>query len=331
MKCLSFLLIWCACLDLQAQSKPVESYKEVLMIMGTRFKVTATATDRAIAMKAVRAGIAEMERIEALISSWKPDSQTTAINRNAGVEPVAVDLELYNLIYRAKKISRLTNGAFDISFAVMDRIYEFDRKEKTLPDSVTLAEAIKKIDWTKIILDPNTHSVFLQESGMKIGFGAIGKGYAANRAKALMEKMDGVIGGVVNASGDLIVWGENGTDSGWKVQISDPKNIEQSMAWLELKNTAIVTSGDYEKYFTSQGKRYAHIINPKTGLPSTGIKSVTIICPDTELADALATSVFVLGAEKGMELINKLNGVEGLLITDADEMLTSDQLILNKI
>ena len=205
-----------------------------------------------------------------------------------------------------------------------------DRK-KTLPDSVTLAEAIKKIDWTKIILDPEKSSVFLQERGMKIGFGAIGKGYAANRAKATMEKMDGVVGGVVNASGDLIVWGENGTNDGWKVQVSDPKNKDNSIAWLELRNTAIVTSGDYERYFTSNGKRYAHIINPKTGLPSTGIKSVTIICPDTELADALATSVFVLGPEKGMDLINKLKGVEGLLITDADEMLTSDQLILNKI
>ena len=130
MKGLSLLALLCAGFWLTAQTNPVQSHKEILKIMGTRFEVTATATDKAKAMRAVQAGIAEMQRIEALISSWQPDSETSAINDNAGIEPVVVDRELYDLIYRAKKISRLTDGAFDISFAVMDRLYVFDRQEK---------------------------------------------------------------------------------------------------------------------------------------------------------------------------------------------------------
>ena len=165
---------------------------------------------------------------------------------------------------------------------------------------------------------------------MRIGFGGIGKGYAANRAKQIMMTMDGVKGGVVNASGDLVVWGNNGTEGDWNIQISDPKNINKSLGTIAIKNASVVTSGDYEKYFTYQGKRYAHIINPNTGIPTTGIKSATVVCPDAELGDALATAVFVLGPTEGMNLINKLKNTEALIITDKDLVLTSNKLELNK-
>lgn len=297
--------------------------------MGCGFEITAVATTDTLAWRAVEAGISEISRIEKLISSWDQNSQTSKINRMAGVEPVHVDRELYDLIYRSKKVSRITGGAFDISFASMEKIWKFDGTTQDFPDSLVVAEASSKIDWQKIVLDIKDTSVFLQEKGMRIGFGAIGKGYAANRAKKIMSEITGVKGGVVNASGDLLAWGVTNKSDYWKIQIADPKNKQKSLGSINLNDMAIVTSGDYEKYFISNGVRQAHIINPKTGYPATGIKSVTIICPDAELADALATSVFVLGKDQGLELVNSLNNIECLIVTDTDNILTSNNLELN--
>lgn len=303
--------------------------KKVVKLMGCRFEISAVASDKAIAWKAVENGISEISRIEKIISSWDENSQTSLINKNAGVQAVHVDKELFELVKRAKKISVLTNGAFDISFASMDKIWSFDGTEHPLPDSSLVAEACSKINWENIILDSDSQTVFLKDKGMKIGFGAIGKGFAANSAKKLMSEMTGVYGGAVNASGDLIVWGKQVDTDQWTIQIADPKNKERSLGALVLQDMAIVTSGDYEKYFMNNETRYAHIINPKTGYPTTGIKSVSIICPDTEVADALATSVFVLGKDAGLTLINELNNIECMIITADDELFTSDQLKIN--
>ena len=310
-------------------AQELNAQKKVLKLMGSRFEITAVADNDTIAWQAINAGIAEIERIEKIISSWNPKSQTSEVNRQAGIQAVKVDRELYDLIFRAKKISNLTDGAFDISFASMDRIWRFDGSMTQMPPAEEVTAAREKINWQNIILDPQEHAVFLKEKGMKIGFGAIGKGYAANRAKAIMEKMKGVQGGVVNASGDLITWGESSRLESWTAKIADPKDKENVLGWLPVKDMAIVTSGDYERYVEFDGIRYAHIIDPRTGYPTTGIKSVTIVCPDAELADALATSVFVLGKEKGLELINQLNGIECLIVNDDDEILTSEQLKLN--
>ena len=306
------------------------SHKEVLLLMGTRFELTAIANNKSVAENAVQKGIEEIQRIENLISSWKIDSQTSQINKNAGIKPVIVDQELFKLIERSIKISTLTNGAFDISFASIDQLYVFDKTERSLPSKEECIESVAKINFNNIILNQEKSSVYLNQKGMKIGFGGIGKGYAANKAKQVMKNISGVTGGVVNASGDLITWSDNNKSEGWPVQISDPKNIEESLGWLNIHNASIVTSGDYEKYFTNKGLRYAHIINPKTGLPTTGIKSVTVISPDAEIGDALATSVFVLGVEKGIDLINKLKNIESLVITDDDKMHMSKNLKLNK-
>lgn len=297
--------------------------------MGTRFEITAIAHELSIAKGAVDKAIEEIQRIESLISSWDRDSQTSLINSNAGVRPIKVDQELFDLIIRSKKISDLTSGAFDISFASINNLYEFDKKEHDLPTNAELGESVSHIDYKKIELNREEQTAYLSDQNMKIGFGAIGKGYAANKAKAIMESMAGVKGGLVNAAGDLIAWGESGNEKGWSIQISDPKNIKKTLGQIDLKNMSIVTSGDYEKYFVSNNRRYAHIINPKTGLPTTGIKSVSIICPDAELGDALATSIFVLGVNDGMTLINKLKNVEALIINDDDELLSSKNLKLN--
>ena len=307
----------------------VKKSKE-LKLMGSRFVITAIAENGDIAIDAINKGIAEIKRIEGLISSWDPSTQTSLINRNAGKTPVVVDQELFDLINRAKKISELTNGAFDISFASMAHLYTFNKEEQPLPDPTIINAAKSKINWKKIILDHEKLSVFLKDEGMKIGFGGIGKGYAADRAKKVIESIAGVAGGIVNASGDLSIWGKISENSdSWNIKIANPRDISEPLAYIKVKNTAVVTSGDYEKYFTWKGQRYSHIIDPKSGIPTVGIKSATIICPGAEIGDALATSIFVLGVEEGLYLINQLKGVEAFVITDDDQILTSENIELN--
>lgn len=234
--------------------------------MGCKFEITAVATSEEIAWESVNAGIAEIQRIEALISSWDDRSQTSSINRNAGIEPVTVSTELFELIERSQKVSGLTEGAFDISFASMENIWLFDGKEHDLPDSSVVQKLRSNVNWSNIVLNAEDTSVYLKEIGMRIGFGAIGKGYAANKAVTLMRSMPNVNGGVVNASGDLKAWGDNGRDDNWSVQIADPQNKDRAVGFLNVKDMSVVTSGNYEKYFTSNGVRYAHILNPKTAI-----------------------------------------------------------------
>ena len=307
-----------------------QSHTKVLLLMGSRFELTAVSPDQDKAMKAIEAAITEIKRIENLISSWDTNSQTSEVIKNSGVKPVVVDQELFNLIRRSIKISKLTGGAFDISYASMDKIWRFDGQMTELPDSSAVAASVAKINYKNIILNPEKRSVFLKEKGMKIGFGAIGKGYAANKALGIMSKMN-LTGALVNASGDLISWGKDEGDKDWKIGIVNPKQKEKVFSWLNINEAAVVTSGNYEKYVTINGQKYSHIIDPRTGYPVKGLSSVSIICPNAELADALATSVFVLGKEKGLELINRLKGIECLMITDKQELLTSENLQLDYI
>ena len=195
-----------------------------MKLMGCQFELTAIATDENQAWMAIEAGIEEIQRIEMLISSWIPSSQTSLINKNAGIKPVKIDNELYQLIFRAKKVSMLTDGAFDLSFSSMGKIWNFNKKEQTLPDSNIVKNAAAKINWQHIILDSKNRTVFLKEKGMRIGFGAIGKGYAANKAKEIMSNYDGVKGGLINASGDIATWGVGQDAETWKIHIAHPGN-----------------------------------------------------------------------------------------------------------
>ncbi|QSE98214.1 FAD:protein FMN transferase [Fulvivirga lutea] len=314
-------------INIQSFSAP-KPVKKVLLLMGSRFEITAIHNDETLATQAVEACISEVTRIEKLISSWDPNSQTSEVIRNAGIQPVKVDRELFDLISRAKKISKLTNGAFDISYASMDKIWKFDGSVTQLPTEEQVQASVSKINYNNIILDKENSTVFLKEEGMKIGFGAIGKGYAANRGKQIMQTM-GIENGIVNASGDLITWGKEANGKEWSIGIGDPKNKGQVLAWVTVGELAVVTSGNYEKVIKINGENYSHIIDPTTGWPVKGLKSVTIFCPDAELADALATSVFILGKEKGLSLVNQLKGVEAFLVDDKDEIHTSSALKLN--
>jgi FAD:protein FMN transferase len=297
-------------------------------LMGVRFEITAITTDSAIAWQGVEAAVSEINRIEKLISSWDSLSQTSAINRMAGIQPIKVSQELFALIRRSLKISRLTQGAFDISYASMDKIWQFDGTMTALPAPEQVAASVAKVGYQNIVLDEKDTTVFLKLTGMKIGFGAIGKGYAANRAKAVMVNL-GIENGLVDAGGDLLCWGHQENGQPWQIGIADPAEKTNIFSWLQAGDMAVVTSGNYEKFSMIEGRRYAHIIDPRTGYPVQGIQSVTIVCPDAELADGLATAVFVMGEKEGLHLINQLKGIECLIVNDKNELIASDSLALN--
>ncbi|CAM3304434.1 FAD:protein FMN transferase [Aequorivita lipolytica] len=298
--------------------------------MGSRFEITVVAKDSTEANDYIDLAVGEITRIEKLISSWDSASQTSEINRSAGIKPVKVDEELYNLIGRSAEISKLTDGAFDISFASMDKIWKFDGSMTEMPSEEAIKQSVAKVGHQNIILDPENFTVFLKLEGMKIGFGGIGKGYAADKAKKLlMEK--GVSAGIINAAGDMNTWGKQPDGEFWKVAITNPMDKNKAFALLPLKDNAVVTSGNYEKYVTFNGVRYTHIINPRTGYPATGIISATVFAPKAEIADALATSIFVMGKDVGIDLINQLPKIECIVIDEKGEVFTSENIEIETI
>lgn len=305
-----------------------EKYTRTLKLMGSRFDITVVAKDEVQANDYIDLALSEISRIEKEISSWDPESETSKIIANAGIQPVKVNRESFDLITRAVKISELTEGAFDITYASMDRIWKFDGSMNHLPTDDEIAQSIRKVGYKNIVLDPEHQTVFLKNKGMRIGFGAIGKGYAADKAKQLLIS-EGVNGGIINASGDLTTWGTQPDGSPWMVGITNPLNKNKVFSWFPLDNNAVVTSGNYEKFVEFNGKKYTHIIDPRTGWPVSGLTSVTIFAPKAELADALATSVFVMGRETGIDFINQLPGMECVIVDDNGKIFKSENIQLN--
>lgn len=292
------------------------------VLMGSRFKITLVDIDSISVEKNINKAIDEMVRIENLISDWKPTSQVSQINQNAGIQPVKVDQEVIDLTKRALYFSKLTEGAFDISFAAMDRIWKFDGSMEEIPTSSAIQKAIEKIGYQHIIINEEASTIFLEKPGMKIGFGSTGKGYAADKARELMLQL-GIDAGIIDASGDMTTWGTQPDGKPWRIGINNPFDRHQMADILSLKNAAVTTSGDYEKFVVIDGKRYSHIINPKTGMPSTGLTGVTVIGPNAEMCNGFSTSMMVLGKEKGLAFINQQKEYAALLITDNGKIIRS--------
>lgn len=301
-------------------------HHKTLRLMGNRFTITVVDDDAQWANKQIDEAIAEVSRIEKLLTTFSNDSQTNQINENAGIEPVKVDKEVFDIIQRSLRISALTDGAFDISYGSIDkRFWNFDKEMTSLPDAETAKESVKLINYQNIILDAENLTVFLKEKGMRIGFGGIGKGYAAESAKLLLIK-NGVKSGIVNAAGDLTTWGNQPNGKPWTINIAAPDNKYEAFSSLSISGLAVATSGNYEKYVIIDGKKYSHTIDPKTGFPVSGIKSVTIICPNAELADAMATPITVLGVDAGLSLINQMQQIACIIIDDNNTIYTSNNI-----
>lgn len=303
--------------------------KRTVKLMGSRFDLTVVAADEQQGQAYIDTAISEITRIENLISEWIPTTQVSAINRNAGIKPVKVDRELFELTQRALHFSRISDGAFDISFAAADKIWKFDGSMTALPTPEAVAASVKKIGYRNIVLDKKKQTIFLKLKGMKIGFGSIGKGYAADKTKALLVSK-GVPAGIVNASGDMNTWGLQPDGEPWLIGITNPLDKQNVFAVFPLHDSAVVTSGTYEKFAVIDGKRYAHIIDPRTGYPASGVSSVTVFAQSAELANGLSTAVVVLGVKRGLELLDKVKSASAVIVEDSGEISHTKNLDLEK-
>lgn len=294
--------------------------------MGNRFDLAVVGSNELDARAALEKAVLEIQRIEQLLSTYRPDSQTNQINEMAGISPVIVDAEVFELIQRAQRISDLTQGAFDLTYGSMDKsFWNFDQKMTQLPSPELAKKSVQLIDYQQVELDIHNKSVFLKKKGMRLGFGGIGKGYAADRAKALLVTL-GFQHGLVNASGDLCAWGNKENGKLWSIGVVHPDQSDQIIAHFDLKNSSVATSGNYEKFVVIDGKKYSHTIDPNTGYPIQGIKSVTVFAPFAELADALTTPIAVMGVSIGLDLINQIPGLGCVIIDDDNQVFYSESI-----
>ncbi|MHA8059378.1 FAD:protein FMN transferase [Aquirufa nivalisilvae] len=301
-------------------------FKRTDLLMGNRFDLAVVGSNELDARAALEKAVLEIQRIEQLLSTYRPDSQTNQINEMAGISPVIVDAEVFELIQRAQRISDLTQGAFDLTYGSMDKsLWNFDQKMTQLPSPELAKKSVQLIDYQQVELDIHNKSVFLKKKGMRLGFGGIGKGYAADRAKALLVTL-GFQHGLVNASGDLCAWGNKENGKPWSIGVVHPDQSDQIIAHFDLKNSSVATSGNYEKFVVIDGKKYSHTIDPNTGYPIQGIKSVTVFAPFAELADALTTPIAVMGVSIGLDLINQIPGLGCVVIDDDNQVFYSESI-----
>nr|WP_315154140.1 FAD:protein FMN transferase [uncultured Flavobacterium sp.] len=305
------------------------THKRKLYMLGSPFEMTVVAKDTVQANIYIDMAVAEVKRIENLISDWIPTTQISQVSKNSGIQPVKVDKEVYDLVQRALKIAQLTSGAFDISYASMDKIWKFDGSMKAMPTPEAIKQSVARIGYQKIVLDAKAQTIYLKEKGMKLGLGGIGQGYIADKIKDLLLSK-GCTSGIVNVSGDINAWGYQTTGKPWTVAIVNPMNKSKVFATFPLENSAVETSGSYEKFVVFDGKRYSHIIDPRTGYPAQGVVSVSVFAKQTEIADALATGIFVLGVDVGLNLVNQLKGIGCIIVDDKGEIHTSKNIDIKK-
>jgi FAD:protein FMN transferase len=306
----------------------LREFKRPQKLMGNAFEITVVSDDEKTANSHIDAAIEEIRRIEKLLTTFSDESQTNLINKNAGIKAVKVDWEIFDLIERSLKISKITDGYFDISYGGIDKsFWNFDKEMKQLPDPDLIKGHLKLVNYQNVILDRKNQTVFLKEKGMRIGFGGIGKGYAAEMAKQMLQNR-GVVSGIVNASGDLTTWGNQANGKPWTIGIADPDNSKQPFSYMNITDMAVATSGNYEKFVVINSKKYSHTINPKTGMPVSGVKSVTIFCPNAEIADAMATPVSIMGIDAALNMVNQINHLECIIIDDQDRIYSSQNINL---
>jgi len=303
--------------------------KRTLSMLGSPFEMTVVAKNITEADSYIDMSVAEVSRLENLISDWIPTTPISQVNKFAGIKPVKVPQEVFDLVERSIKISELTSGAFDISYASMDKIWKFDGSMTKMPSPEEIKKSVAKVGYKNIILDHSKSTIFLKNEGMKLGLGGIGQGFIADKIKSLLTSK-GVVAGIVNISGDINCWGKQTNGEKWKVGIKNPLNKDKIFATFPLDDSAVETSGSYEKYVTFNGKRYSHIIDTRTGYPATGVISVSVFAKTTELADALATGIFVMGVDVGVDLVNQLPGIGCIFVDEHGKIFSSKNIDLKK-
>lgn len=293
--------------------------------MGSAFEIGLVYTDEKKAEELLDKGIAEIERLEDLLSEFKEDSETFRINNFTSGQWHSIDSEVFELILRSQQIARLSQGYFDITVKPLKTLYKFNQKEGRVPSKKVVSDTLQHVGFEKLELNPSEKQIRFLASDMSISFAAIGKGYAADKVTRLWKSF-GVEAGYVNASGDLTAFGKRPDTSPWRIGISNPDQRDEMLFYIPVENRSVATSGDYIQHFTQGKTRFSHNINPRTGLPTESLKSVTVVSPSAELSDALATAVMTLGAKKGISLINQLPQTNALVIDQKNQVYFSKDL-----
>jgi thiamine biosynthesis lipoprotein len=291
----------------QNNSNEIKTFKRTQIILGTIVEIQIQDNDEKKVEKAFAKAFAEIKRIDNLFTTYNENSPVWTIN-NFNDTIIKVDKEIYNLLVLCDSVTKLSDGAFDVSLDILTRAWGFYSDNPSLPSESEIENALKSSGWNKVKL--NNNQTITKQKNVALNFGAIAKGYAVDRAIEILKSND-IHSASVNAGGDVKVFGKQ-----WKIGIQNPREKKEILDIVTLENNSIATSGDYERYFEVDGKRYHHILNPKTGYPSTGLQSVSIINKSNTFADALATAVFVLGVEKGLNLIESLDDTEAMIVDE---------------
>ncbi len=299
-------------------------FKKSKALMGTEMEITVASADEKAAHKAIDAAFAEIRRIEEMMSTYISESQLSKINSAAGKKAVKVDQELLRLIKRSIEYAEMTEGGFNIAVGPLIKLWRVS-EGGNIPKKVEIRKALEIIDYRDIVIDEKKKTVFLKKKGMAIDLGGIAKGYASDRAEIVLKK-NGIVSGVVAVAGDINAFGMKVDGAKWRIGIQHPRKKDAFLGIIELEDEAVSTSGDYERFFIKDGKRYHHIMDPKTGEPAGKCQSVTIVAKEATATDALSTGIFVMGPEKGMELIERLSDVEGIIIDAKGNIAVSSGL-----
>jgi len=304
------------------------SFRESQVIMGTVVQITVAHPDEGIARKALESAFEEIRRAEKLLSSYLPESEVSAVNLRAAREAVPVSEEVLEIIDRALEASRSSGGAFDVTVGPLMEQWNFD-SGGTVPAENDLEAALALVGFERLSLDREKGTVRFLAEGMKIDLGGIGKGYAVDRAAAALLEA-GITNAIIDAGGDLRLLGHRPGKDFWRVGIRHPRDPGRLLLSLDLADRAVVTSGDYERFFMSGERRYHHLLDPATGFPATGCESVTVIAAAAADADAYATAAFILGPEKGLDFLRDLPDVEGIIVDSAGDLLWTDREALGQ-
>ena len=292
--------------------------------MGSEVRLTAWTADENSALAAFEHVFDDFDYLDRLMSVWHPESATSRINAAAGVSAVAVPAEVMEVLRAAQQVGDWTGGKFDVTFGALSGLWKFDHdQDNRVPARADVARRLPLVDYRSLELDAAAHTAYLRRPGMKLHLGGIGKGYAVDRAAALLRS-HGISDFLIQAGGDLYAGGRRG-DRPWRAGIQDPRG-DETFAAMDLVDSTFSTSGDYERFFLAGGRRFHHILDPDTGAPARGARSVTIVAPSAMLADALSTGVFVMGPEAGMALVERLPEVEAVIVTAANAVRVSSGL-----
>ncbi len=291
-------------------------------IMGTKIRVEIWHSDADKRQEGIDSVLNEMERVNHLMSPYIEDSQLSKINKVAHEKPVEVDRDLFHVIEKSLEVSRLTDGAFDITYASVGHLFNYRKEIK--PTDAEIEQAKELIDYKNVVIDKNQFTVSFLKHGVKIDLGGIAKGFAVDQSIQHLQDL-GIEHALVSAGGDTRLLGDR-RGRAWLVGIRDPANTEEVIAMLPLEDEALSTSGDYERFFIEDGEKYHHIIHPSTGKSVSEVRSVSIIASDATTTDALSTSIFVMGVSKGLELLNRLEGVEGVVVDQNRKLYYSEGL-----